>query len=215
MGKNYPWAHNIWMEYDIEISRWGNDQSSENAQITIAPIDTDNSHGLRFAAPDSILTLRIDKSETQVALSVYSGENKTLIKRVVYEKLYSSEGGTFRINFWPFEPDTIGAMVGEIVLRDLIVLNTGSGEPPVASKAFVGFPNPFTDELIITTANDTEGDVRYSLFNLLGHKVYEKTVPRGAPTQRMRIDGSALLPGVYICVVTGEKQTKAMKFVKY
>ena len=80
----------------------------------------------------------------------------------------------------------------------------------VSDPRFRVFPNPFTDQLHISIAPETESTLIISLMNMEGQKIISenKTISKGA--QQINIDGllGRLVPGMYLLEVdyNGKKQ---------
>lgn len=74
-------------------------------------------------------------------------------------------------------------------------------------------PNPFTNEVRITTAEAVSGTANIQVFNVLGEQVYSKT-ENCADTNEFSIDGSTLKPGIYFYRINTENGLMQGKIVK-
>ncbi len=75
------------------------------------------------------------------------------------------------------------------------------------------FPNPFTNEVRITTADAVNGNADIQIYNVLGAQVYRQTV-NCTDTKEFTIDGSALKPGIYFYDINTEKGVMRGKILK-
>lgn len=90
---------------------------------------------------------------------------------------------------------------------------TSINEDMVTSKNHTVHPNPFTDEVRITTSDAVNGSANVHVYNVLGEQVYQKAV-NCTDTKEFIIDGSALKPGIYfyrINTKNGMMQGKILK----
>ena len=71
---------------------------------------------------------------------------------------------------------------------------------------FMVYPNPATELLFINSDSNTE----LSVFSLGGMKVMESIINMGVNT----LDIQALIPGIYIIRMEGDRKARAIKFVK-
>ncbi len=75
------------------------------------------------------------------------------------------------------------------------------------------YPNPFTNEVRITTAQAVNGTANIQVYNVLGEQVYNKT-ENCADTKELTIDGSALKPGIYFYRINTKNDMMQGKIVK-
>ncbi len=85
--------------------------------------------------------------------------------------------------------------------------STGTpNEPEAPGRTFAlqpPFPNPFTDEAAFTYSLDRPGPVRLELFDALGRRVALVVDEyRTAGSYRVRVNGSAFAPGLYVVRLT-------------
>lgn len=75
------------------------------------------------------------------------------------------------------------------------------------------FPNPFTNEVRITTADAVNGNADIQIYNVLGAQVYRQTV-NCKDTKEFTIDGSTLKSGIYFYRISTKKGQMRGKIVK-
>ena len=75
------------------------------------------------------------------------------------------------------------------------------------------YPNPFTNEVRITTVDAVNGSANVQVYNVLGAQVYQQTV-NCADAKEFVIDGSTLKPGIYFYRINTEKGEMRGKIVK-
>ena len=81
------------------------------------------------------------------------------------------------------------------------------------SLEHTAYPNPFTNEVRITTANAVNGPANIQVYNVLGAQVYQQTV-NCTDTNEFTIKGSALKPGIYFYQVSTEEGMIQGRIVK-
>lgn len=94
-----------------------------------------------------------------------------------------------------------------------------SNEPEGPGRAFAlraPFPNPFTDEATFTYTLDRPGAVRLELFDALGRRValVVDNEYRAAGSYRVRVNGNAFAPGLYIVRLSANGQTTTRRLVR-
>lgn len=75
------------------------------------------------------------------------------------------------------------------------------------------YPNPFNDEVHIRTTETINGEAHVNVYNVLGEKVYDKTVNCNGECELV-IEGSHLKPGVYFYDIVTENGSLRGKIVK-
>lgn len=75
------------------------------------------------------------------------------------------------------------------------------------------YPNPFTDEVRITTADAVNGSANVQVYNVLGEQVYQQTV-NCTDTKEFTIDGSNLKSGIYFYRINTKNGLLQGKIVK-
>ena len=77
------------------------------------------------------------------------------------------------------------------------------------------FPNPATGYVSIVFPENLDGNVTIDLVDLRGTVVMHKTLPHLSFNSVGQLDISALVPGIYIVRVIGEKAAFSEKLVVY
>jgi hypothetical protein len=90
---------------------------------------------------------------------------------------------------------------------------TSINEDMVTGKNHTVHPNPFTNEVRITTANAVNGTANIQVYNVLGAQVYQQTV-NCTDTNEFTIKGSALKPGIYFYSISTENGLMQGRIVK-
>ena len=90
---------------------------------------------------------------------------------------------------------------------------TSINEDMMTSKNHTVHPNPFTDEVRITTADAVNGAANVQVYNVLGAQVYQQTV-NCTDAKEFTIDGSALKPGIYFYSINTENGLMQGRIVK-
>jgi len=97
------------------------------------------------------------------------------------------------------------------------VEGSDSTEPGAAARAFVlgaPYPNPFTETATLTYTLDRPGPVRLELFDALGRRVAViEDEERPAGTYRVRFNGDALPPGLYVVRLTSGDRVATRRLV--
>ena len=86
-------------------------------------------------------------------------------------------------------------------------------ELPADGLSHQVFPNPFTNEVRITTADVVNGSANVQVYNVLGAQVYQKTV-NCKDSKEFVIDGSTLKSGIYFYRISTKKGQMRGKIVK-
>lgn len=78
------------------------------------------------------------------------------------------------------------------------------------NNSLVIFPNPAKSEVnILYTSDSKENEIK--IYNVQGQEIY---CLRNFPTDRLTVDISSFLPGIYFLSISNSKQTHTKKFVK-
>jgi endonuclease/exonuclease/phosphatase family metal-dependent hydrolase len=87
--------------------------------------------------------------------------------------------------------------------------------PPLAFALGAPYPNPFTETATLTYTLDRSGPVRLELFDALGRRVSViEDDARPAGTYRVRFNGNALTPGLYVVRLTSGDQVATRRLVR-
>ncbi|MDX1419500.1 MAG: endonuclease/exonuclease/phosphatase family protein [Rubricoccaceae bacterium] len=93
-----------------------------------------------------------------------------------------------------------------------------ANEPDVAGRVFglgAPYPNPFTDAATLSYTLDRTGPVRLELFDALGRRMSViEDEARPAGTYRVRFNGDALPPGLYVVRLTAGDQVATRRLVR-
>jgi endonuclease/exonuclease/phosphatase family metal-dependent hydrolase len=93
-----------------------------------------------------------------------------------------------------------------------------ANEPGAPGRAFAlnaPYPNPFTDAATLTYTLDRSSPVRLELFDALGRRVSViEDEARPAGEYRVRFNGNALIPGLYIVRLTAGDQVATRRLVR-
>jgi aminopeptidase N len=110
---------------------------------------------------------------------------------------------------------------GEFILKDKIkiekpveLLKINYQQIPEKFQVYQNFPNPFNSETNLRFELPVKGDVKFSIYNLLGEKVKEvilKDLPSGAHLRR--IDFSGLSTGIYFIKSEFRENVKTIKAI--
>ena len=91
----------------------------------------------------------------------------------------------------------------------------GTGTPGGAFALGVPYPNPFTEAATLTYTLDRSGPVRLELFDALGRRVSViEDDARPAGTYRVRFNGDALTPGLYVVRLTAGDHVATRRLVR-
>jgi len=74
--------------------------------------------------------------------------------------------------------------------------------PEVNGSTMTFFPNPVNDQLKISLSTANNNNLRVCLWNQLGVKSYDATLPKG--TQSHEVDMRAFASGMYFLIITDE-----------
>ena len=105
---------------------------------------------------------------------------------------------------------------GGCVISDAVTVHvepcTGVGEPDITAGLHV-YPNPFRETLFIDLPADIKGEVRVTVSNILGQRVYDMEVATGA-CERLQLDMSGKADGIYFVRVRWNEGEKVLKVIK-
>ncbi|HOI31120.1 MAG: NosD domain-containing protein [Bacteroidales bacterium] len=114
------------------------------------------------------------------------------------------------INFTP-ESETTIAVDFSLFLKQINSTVYPPGEEVKQGKALL-FPNPVTNQMAVV--HDFEAIIYIGIYDLSGRLVFERRQPETEEGNKLFIDASQLIPGVYGLRIVGKYQTQVLKFVK-
>ena len=98
--------------------------------------------------------------------------------------------------------------------QTLLVTLAGSGGPPVSFSLDQNFPNPFNSTTVITFSTPERGQVRLSVYDILGREVRILVdEEREAGVQSVSFDAVGLASGIYTYRIVAGTESGAGKML--